>query len=37
MQNYAVIDIGTLKVKFLIAQVLDNGEIKEVYFSNNLT
>ncbi|MCL5010718.1 MAG: hypothetical protein M1127_00690 [Patescibacteria group bacterium] len=37
MQNYAVIDIGTLKVKFLVAQVLDNGGIKEVYFSNNLT
>ncbi|MFH0739968.1 MAG: hypothetical protein V1819_02585, partial [bacterium] len=37
MKNYAVIDIGTLKVKFLIAQILDNGEIKEIYFSNNLT
>ena len=35
--NYAVIDIGTLKVKFLVAQVLGIGEIKEVYFSNNLT
>lgn len=36
-KNYAVIDIGTLKVKFLIAQILENGTIKEVYFSNNLT
>jgi len=37
MKNYAVIDIGTLKVKFLVAQVLGDGEIKESYFSNNLT
>jgi len=37
MKNYAVIDVGTLKVKFLIAQILDSGAIKEVYFSNNLT
>ena len=36
-KNYAVVDIGTLKVKFLIAQVLDEGGFKEVYFSNNLT
>lgn len=36
-KKYAVIDIGTLKVKFLIAQVLDGGGMKEVYFSNNLT
>jgi len=35
--NYAVLDIGTLKVKFLIAASLPSGELKEVYFSNNLT
>lgn len=37
MKNYAVIDIGTLKVKFLVAQILENGGLKEIYFSNNLT
>lgn len=37
MKNYAVIDIGTLKVKFLIAHILEGGGIKELYFSNNLT
>ena len=37
MKNYAVIDIGTLKVKFLVAQILGDGGIKEIYFSNNLT
>lgn len=36
-KNYAVIDIGTLKVKFLIATPLPSGELKEIYFSNNLT
>ena len=37
MEHYAVIDIGTLKVKFLIATPLPSGEMKEVYFSNTLT
>jgi len=35
--NYAVIDIGTLKVKCLVAQLLPLDELKEVYFSNELT
>lgn len=37
VKNYAVIDIGTLKVKCLVAQLLASGELKEVYFSNTLT
>ena len=36
-KNYAVIDIGTLKVKFLIASVSDSGSFEQVYFSNELT
>jgi exopolyphosphatase/guanosine-5'-triphosphate,3'-diphosphate pyrophosphatase len=36
-KNYAIIDIGTLKVKCLIAGVLGSGELKEIYFSNELT
>jgi len=36
-QNYAVIDIGTLKVKLLIARVLASGQIEEIYSSNTLT
>jgi len=34
---YGIIDIGTLKVKLLIASLLPSGEFKEVYFSNELT
>lgn len=37
IKNYAVIDIGTLKVKFLIASVSVEGDFKQVYFSNELT
>ena len=33
----AVIDIGTLKVKFLIADVKTSGELNEVYSSSILT
>lgn len=36
-ENYAVIDIGTIKVKLLIAAVLPSGEFKQAYFSNELT
>jgi exopolyphosphatase/guanosine-5'-triphosphate,3'-diphosphate pyrophosphatase len=36
-KNYAIIDIGSLKVKFLVAKILPDGELKQVYFSNNLT
>ena len=36
-KNYAVIDIGTLKVKFLIASLSTAGGFKQVYFSNELT
>ena len=35
--NYAVIDIGTLKVKFLIASLSSTGSFETVYFSNELT
>ncbi len=35
--TYAVIDIGTLKVKLLIAELLPLGEIREIYSSNTLT
>ena len=35
--TYAVIDIGTLKVKLLIAELLASGEVKEIYSSNTLT
>ena len=37
MKRYAVIDIGTLKVKSLIASTSKNGELKEIYSSNTLT
>lgn len=37
MQRLAVIDIGTLKVKFLIASVNSKNEIKEIYASSTLT
>ena len=36
-KNYAVIDIGTLKVKFLIASLTPSGELIEKYSSNTLT
>lgn len=36
-KNYAVIDIGTLKVKLLIASIAKNGELVEKYSSNILT
>ena len=36
-KTYAVIDIGTLKVKFLIASLDPNGEIVEKYKSSTLT
>ena len=36
-QRYAVIDIGTLKVKCLVAEVDEMGELVERYKSNNLT
>lgn len=35
--NYAVVDIGTLKVKCLVVSVSSNGEISEKYSSNTLT
>ncbi|MFH1451518.1 MAG: hypothetical protein ABIF89_02860 [bacterium] len=35
--NYAVIDIGTLKVKLLIVSFSPSGEMKEEHFSNVLT
>lgn len=35
--TYAVIDIGTLKVKTLIAEVSKNGNLTEKYSSNTLT
>jgi len=36
-KNYAVIDIGTLKVKFLIASVSASDGFEQVHFSNELT
>jgi exopolyphosphatase/guanosine-5'-triphosphate,3'-diphosphate pyrophosphatase len=35
--NYAVIDIGTLKVKFLIASPAPTGQLEKLYSSNTLT
>lgn len=35
--HYAVIDIGTLKVKLLIAEVSSSGQIKPIHKSNTLT
>lgn len=37
MKVCAVVDIGTLKVKFLIAFVASSGELREIYSSNTLT
>jgi exopolyphosphatase/pppGpp-phosphohydrolase len=37
VKNYAVIDIGTLKVKLLIASPRKSGPLKQVHFSNTLT
>jgi exopolyphosphatase/guanosine-5'-triphosphate,3'-diphosphate pyrophosphatase len=37
VKNYAVIDIGTLKVKFLISSLLPTGQLEKLYSSNTLT
>lgn len=37
LRKYAVIDIGTLKVKFLIAEISSSNELEELHFSNTLT
>jgi exopolyphosphatase/guanosine-5'-triphosphate,3'-diphosphate pyrophosphatase len=37
MKSYAVIDIGTLKVKTEIASLHDSGILNRIYHSNNLT
>lgn len=36
-KNYAVIDIGTLKVKFLVARVNSGVGIEKLYSSSTLT
>jgi len=36
-KNYAVIDIGTLKVKFLVVSISAAGGFKQIHFSNELT
>lgn len=37
MRKYAVIDIGSFKVKCLIASVLSDQLVQTFYFSNKLT